>query len=352
MSNWYGKNKRDLPWRRTRNPYAIWLSEIILQQTRINQGMNYYLKFLEAFPDVFSLANASKDAVYKLWQGLGYYNRADNLMKTAQIVASKHQGQFPQEPEQLKALPGIGDYTAAAIASISFDVPAPVVDGNVYRVLSRVFGIDTPIDTAGGKSEFTRKAGDLMQHHPPSEFNQALMEFGALHCLPANPDCENCIFKGRCVAFKTGKQADFPVKKPKVPVRDRYLYYLVIRTGSGKNPSFYIRKREGRDIWRNLYDFPSVESSAPFPDAGTVLEAARDQHLLPGQDPFVEEVSKTYEHKLTHLRIFAQFIAINLTGALPKEAEKSLLLIQQSDINKYPVPQLIVRYLQDQNIKH
>jgi A/G-specific adenine glycosylase len=352
LSIWYGKNKRDLPWRRTRNPYAIWLSEIILQQTRINQGLSYYLKFLEAYPDVFSLAKSSKDDVYKLWQGLGYYNRADNLMKTAKVVATQYHGVFPQDLEQLKSLPGIGDYTAAAIASISFDLPAPVVDGNVYRVLSRIFGIKTPIDTSRGKAEFTDKAGQLMQHHPPSEFNQALMEFGALHCLPANPDCESCIFKHQCVARKAGKQMDFPVKKPKVPVRDRYIYYFVIRTSSEKVASIYIKKREGRDIWRNLYDFPSVESATALSGPGEAIAIAKEKGLFPYQHCDPGKVSKTYEHKLTHLRIFACFIPIILKEKVGKESEKSLLLIQQSDLNKYPVPQLIVRYLQDQNINH
>ena len=351
LSRWYEKNKRNLPWRQTRDPYAIWLSEVILQQTRINQGLDYYLRFLKTYPDVFALAKASKDEVYRLWQGLGYYNRADNLMKTAKRVSGEYHGEFPADLQQLKSLPGIGDYTAAAIASISFDLPAPVVDGNVYRVLSRIFGITTPIDTSRGKKEFTEKAATLMQNYPPAEFNQAMMEFGALHCLPANPDCENCIFKNRCVAFSKGKQLDFPVKKSKTKVRDRHIYYFVIQI-DGADPKFFIKKRENRDIWRNLYDFPSVESDKALFDAKEALAKAEKKELFSFQKYKVGKVSKTYEHKLTHLRIFATFIPIILSKEAKKEPENSLLLISQSTLNKYPVPQLIVRYMQDYKIIH
>ena len=351
LSKWYTQNKRDLPWRQTREPYAIWLSEVILQQTRINQGLDYYLRFLEAYPDVFSLAKASKDEVYRLWQGLGYYNRADNLMKTAKQIAETYNGKFPADLQQLKSLPGIGDYTAAAIASISFDLSAPVVDGNVYRVLSRIFGIKTPIDTSQGKKEFTEKAAALMQHHPPAVFNQAMMEFGALHCLPANPDCENCIFRKTCVAFSKGKQMDFPVKRSKTKVRDRHIYYFVIQT-SDKEPKFFIKKRENRDIWRNLYDFPSVESAKALSNPEEALTTAQKQGLFSFQKYKVGTVSKKYEHKLSHLRIFATFIPIILSEEPKKEPENSLLLISQSTLNKYPVPQLIVRYMQDYKIIH
>lgn len=351
LSIWYAKNKRDLPWRQTHEPYAIWLSEVILQQTRINQGLDYYLRFLETYPDVFTLAKASKDEVYKLWQGLGYYNRADNLMKTAKLIANEYHGKFPADLQQLKSLPGIGDYTAAAIASISFDLPAPVVDGNVFRVLSRIFGIKTPIDTGHGKKEFTEKAADLMQHHPPAVFNQAMMEFGALHCLPANPDCKNCIFKNRCVAFSKEKQMYLPVKKSKTKVRDRHIYYFVIQT-DGADPKFFIKKRENHDIWRNLYDFPSIASGKALSDPKEVLSLAKKQGLFPFQKYKVGKTSKKYEHKLTHLRIFATFIPIILSEVPKKEPENFLLLISQSTLNKYPVPQLIVRYMQDYKIIH
>lgn len=349
LSSWYTKNKRDLPWRHTHDPYAIWLSEVILQQTRINQGRDYYLRFLEAYPDVFSLAKASKDEVYRLWQGLGYYNRADNLMKTAKLVAERYGGEFPADLQQLKSLPGIGDYTAAAIASLAFGISAPVVDGNVYRVLSRIFGIKTAIDTGRGKKEFTERAAVLMRNHPPAAFNQALMEFGALHCIPTRPDCKNCIFNKTCIAYRNGSQADLPVKKPKVPVRDRYIYYFVTRT-SGAEPGFLLKKREGRDIWRNLYDFPSVESPEALSGPEEILSRAAKQKILPFPKYETGTASHIYEHKLTHLRIFATFIPIILSGEFKIEPKNSLTLVTQSSINKYPVPQLIVRYLQDQKI--
>ncbi len=349
LSEWYTRNKRDLPWRQTREPYAIWLSEVILQQTRINQGLDYYLRFLETYPDVFSLAKASKDEVYRLWQGLGYYNRADNLMKTAKQIAEIYRGKFPADLQELKSLPGIGDYTAAAIASISFDLPEPVVDGNVYRVLSRIFGINTPIDTSRGKKEFTEKATTLMQHHPPAEFNQALMEFGALHCLPANPDCENCIFNNICVANSMGKQPKFPVKKSKVKVRDLHIYYFVIQTDEIE-PRFFIRKRENRDIWRNLYDFPSIESDKALSDPQKALSRAEKQGLFSFRNYTVGTASRKFKHKLTHRRIFATFIPIILSEIPKKGAKNSLSLIAQSNLRKYPVPQLIVRYLQDYKI--
>lgn len=352
LSVWYTQNKRDLPWRRTHDPYAIWLSEVILQQTRINQGLNYYLRFMETYPDVFSLAKASKDQVYKLWQGLGYYNRADNLMKTAKRVVEEYNGNFPADLEKLKSLPGIGDYTAAAIASLAFGLPTPVVDGNVYRVLSRIFGIKTPIDTSRGKAEFTNRAATLMQDHPPSDFNQALMEFGALHCLPANPDCQSCIFNQQCVAHLQANPSDFPVKKPKVPVRNRYIYYFVIQTSSTTEPWFCIKNREDRDIWKNLYDFPSVESAEALSGPREALLLAEKQGVISFPEFEVKNVSGIYEHKLTHLRIFAVFIPIILPEKFKKELKNSLLLIPKSKLNEYPVPQLIVRYLQDQKIIH
>jgi A/G-specific adenine glycosylase len=226
------------------------------------------------------------------------------------------------------------------------------VDGNVYRVLSRVFGIKTLIGTSRGKAEFTEQAAKLMQNHPPADFNQALMEFGALHCLPANPNCETCIFNKSCVAYLQANPSDFPVKKPKVPVRDRYIYYFVIQTSWLAEPWFFIKKREGRDIWKNLYDFPSVESTKAFSDHREALLLGQNQGLFPFRDYETGEVSQIYEHKLTHLRIFAIFIPILLPEDLKNEPKNSLLLIPKSKLKTYPVPQLIVRYLQDQKIIH
>ncbi|HYG19647.1 MAG TPA: A/G-specific adenine glycosylase, partial [Ohtaekwangia sp.] len=229
---WYDQNKRDLPWRQTRDPYKVWLSEVILQQTRVSQGLPYYLKFIEQYPDVHALAAASEQEVLRCWQGLGYYTRARNLHKCAKQVASAHRGIFPTSFAELKTLPGIGDYTAAAIASISFGEQVAVVDGNVFRVLARIFGIDKPINSPEGKNHFSTLANALISKHPqPDIYNQAVMEFGALHCVPKNPLCDSCPFKGICVAAMQELQHALPVKLKAKPVRKRYFNYFVIRKG-------------------------------------------------------------------------------------------------------------------------
>lgn len=224
---WYRTNKRDLPWRKTKNPYQIWLSEIILQQTRVEQGLSYYLKFIEKYPSIKDLANAPQDEVLKLWQGLGYYSRARNLHYTSKVITDKYKGEFPATYKEILDLKGIGEYTAAAISSFSFNLPYPVIDGNVYRVLSRVFDIDTPIDSTLGKKEFKELAYELINKNNPSEYNQAIMEFGALYCKPQSPDCENCIFTSTCLAFKTKKINELPVKSKKLKQKNRYFNYLV-----------------------------------------------------------------------------------------------------------------------------
>jgi len=246
---WYTKYKRKLPWRDTADPYKIWLSEVILQQTRVDQGMEYYLNFIRRFPDIFALEAASQDEIYKMWQGLGYYNRANNLMAAAKTIVNDHKGIFPKHPDELIQIKGIGPYTAAAISSIAFGFPQAVVDGNVYRVLSRVFGISTPINTGEGKKEFALVANSLLKGHQAGTFNQAVMEFGALHCKPKNPDCPACIFFTDCVATRLQQVEKLPVKLNKVTVRNRYFYYLLIEAKRDCNTSFYIKRRDKKDIW-------------------------------------------------------------------------------------------------------
>ncbi len=350
LLDWYGLNKRELPWRDTRDPYKIWLSEIILQQTRVNQGLTYYHRFLTAFPDVFRLARASHQKVYKLWQGLGYYNRAENLMKTAGIIVKQYQGRFPETFEGLKKLPGIGEYTAAAIASFAFDRPCPVTDGNVFRVLSRVFGIETPVSSAAGKKEFTALAGELMAGYPPAAFNQALMEFGALHCVPKNPDCSSCIFNDRCFAALSGKQNAFPVKKPKAPVGKRFFYFFVLRLEQNGQRFVYLRKRTGRDIWRNLYDFPAFETETPLADPLDAFAAVRSTLFPEGFSLAAGKPSGLYRQQLTHLKVSAVFIPLFLHAPLPDHGKNNLSLVRINQLSNYPVPRLIARYLQDQNI--
>lgn len=255
---WYSENKRLFLWRETKDPYKVWLSEIILQQTRTAQGAPYYQRFIESFPTVKDLALASEDRVLKLWQGLGYYSRARNLHKTAQYIQRKRKGVFPTTFQELLALQGVGDYTASAIASICYDLPEAVVDGNVYRFLSRCFGIETPINTSTAHREFKAKATLLLDRSRPGTFNQAMMEFGALQCTPKNPPCDQCPFVSNCVAFNQNKIALLPVKNTKIKITERYFNYLVIQDPNGRIP---FEKRKGKGIWQNLFQFPLVETS-------------------------------------------------------------------------------------------
>lgn len=352
LTIWFHKNKRDLPWRHSRDPYNIWLSEIILQQTRVNQGMEYYLKFITEFQDVHVLASASKEKVYRFWQGLGYYNRADNLVKTAKIISKEYNGRFPSTVEKLKTLPGIGDYTASAIASIVFDEKTPVVDGNVYRFLSRLYGIQTPIQTGRAHKEFKSLARELMADESPSEFNQALMEFGALQCVPKNPNCSECVFNTQCFAFSKGRVAEFPVKKNKVTVRNRYFYYFVIQQKEKNKEHFVLHKRNDDDIWKNLYDFPSITLNKQLNDPLDALALAEKEGGFIPENSTVGSPSAIYEHRLTHLKIQAVFIPIISHQVLNNDHKKSLSLVSRSEINNYPVPQLIVRYFHDRGINY
>src|SRR5690554_1507712 len=246
LIQWYLEHKRPLPWRETKNPYYVWLSEIILQQTRVEQGLPYYKKFVEAFPEIEDLASASQHEVLKLWQGLGYYSRARNLHDSAKYVVFKLAGRFPQNYRELLELKGVGDYTASAVASICYGEPQAVVDGNVFRVLSRIFGIDTPINTGAGKRQFRSLAQELMDPSHPSDFNQGMMEFGAVQCKPQQPLCESCPFAKRCVAFNQGKINDLPVKLRKGSVRVRHFNYLVFVSKKGET---LLRQRTQKGIW-------------------------------------------------------------------------------------------------------
>ena len=255
LISWYQDNQRDLPWRHTRDPYKIWLSEVILQQTRVSQGLPYYQSFVAHFPEVFDLANATEQQVLRLWQGLGYYSRGRNLLKCARMVVEELDGKFPNNYMQLLELPGIGEYTAAAIASIAFKEAVPVVDGNVFRVVSRVLGISDDIAVASSRKVFFNYSKQLMMDAPPDLYNQAVMEFGALHCTPKQPKCDSCPLSLTCYAFQNSRQHQFPVKSKKVKVRNRDFYYLVIKSGA----SYLLNKRASGDIWQGLYDFYLIE---------------------------------------------------------------------------------------------
>ena len=340
LINWFAENRRDLPWRHSPSPYQVWLSEIILQQTRVNQGWDYYLRFVERWPTVADLAKASEEEVLKMWQGLGYYSRARNLHHCAQQVVNEYGGQFPADFEKLKQLKGIGDYTAAAIASIAFNLPHAVVDGNVYRVLSRLYDIDTPININEGQTLFAQLADELLNREQPGLHNQAMMEFGALHCTPKNPNCLLCPLQAQCLAFAHQTVMQRPVKLPKVKVTTRYFNYLVIRI----NGSVYLHKRSGNDIWKNLYDFPCIESETPM----TVEEVVASEKFIQliEEKPFsINKVSPVYTHKLTHRTLLAQFIEIKLEQKLLQIETKDLFLAPESELGSFPIPRLIDLYL-------
>lgn len=337
---WYTQNKRDLPWRNTQNPYFIWLSEIILQQTRVDQGMNYYLKFRKEFPTIQKLSDAEEEKVIKLWQGLGYYSRARNLHATAKHIVQNLNGKFPETHDELIKLKGIGPYTAAAIASMSFNQPCAVVDGNVYRVLARVFGIKTPIDSGSGKKEFQELANELLDKKQPALFNQAIMEFGSTYCKPTNPACPTCIFSSICMAFHKKMVDALPVKAKTTKVRNRYFNYFLIH----HNDTILIKKRIGKDIWKNLYDFPLIETSRKL--RKTELLKTKEWKILFKQNPFtINSVSKTHKHILSHQHIFARFWKIQVT--LPLKISKEYISVTTKKFHTYPIPRLLDRYMND-----
>jgi A/G-specific adenine glycosylase len=333
LVKWYKDNHRNLPWRATRDPYRIWLSEIILQQTRVSQGLPYYQRFVEKFPSVNDLAAASEQEVLRLWQGLGYYTRARNLHRCAIKVATDYNGKFPETFDELIKLPGIGEYTAAAIASIAHLEPVAVVDGNVFRVLSRVFGVDTIINTPAGKKEFTVLANRVLDHKIPDIHNQAMMEFGALFCTPKNPMCLECIFKTNCQAYHGDLQYVLPVKRKIKKSSKRYFYYLVIKKGK----SLALKKREEKDIWNGLYDFPLIEHAKPV----------NEEHLKKefGKGSII---SKPFKHILSHQTIHARFIVTNSVSA-PHLAKKAKFY-SAAQIANLPKPVLISRFLESDHL--
>ena len=340
LINWYAENHRDLPWRHDPTPYEVWLSEVILQQTRVNQGMDYYLRFIERWPSVTALAKATEEEVLKMWQGLGYYSRARNLHKCAKQVVEQYDGKFPADFEQLRKLQGIGSYTAAAIASIAFNLPHAVVDGNVYRVLSRLFDIDTPINNNEGQTLFSHLADELLNHERPGLHNQAMMEFGALHCTPKNPNCLLCPLQAQCLAFAHQTVMQRPLKLQKVKVTNRYFNYLVINI----KDSIYLHKRSDNDIWRNLYDFPCIESEQPM-NIEEVLATEQFQQLIENKPFTIVKVSPVFTHKLTHRTILAQFIELKLEKKLLRIETKDLFLARKTDLGNFPIPRLIDLYL-------
>ncbi len=333
LLSWYRKNKRSLPWRGTKDPYKVWLSEIILQQTRVDQGTAYYHAFTEKYPTVQALAAASEDQVLKTWEGLGYYSRARNLHFTARKIAKELGGKFPTTHAGLLELKGVGDYTASAISSICFGEVQPVVDGNVYRFLSRHFGIKTPIDSTKGKKEFREVAAELITKKDPGTFNQAMMEFGARQCKPANPDCGVCVFRMSCVALKKKLVTRLPVKEKKTKVTERYFFYLVIK--NGKNT--FIKQRKGKGIWQGLFEFPAMETEKRV-DPKTAMKSSAWKKLIGGMKITANEVSDEHRHILSHQNLHIRFVIAEVKGTIKLNGYKR---IQISDLDNYAFPIVI-----------
>lgn len=340
LLDWYHLHKRDLPWRKTRDPYLIWLSEVILQQTRVDQGLAYYQTFSKKYPKVQLLAKAPSDEVMKLWQGLGYYSRARNLHAAAKEIVATHKGQFPRTYEDIRALKGVGDYTAAAIASFAYDMEYPVLDGNVFRFLSRYFGIRTPIDSTAAKKEFREVAATLMKGFPPHDFNQAIMEFGARQCKPVNPDCGECPLMSSCFAFENKCVDRLPVKEKKTKVSSRYFHYLVIREGN----SVYLKKRTEKDIWLHLYDFPLIETKTKTTERKLFSSAAWKKFPLSGK-LVLEKVSREYKHQLSHQTIHACFYELKLKQPLKSNLPDGWKKTSRRSLASYALPRLIELYL-------
>lgn len=339
LIKWYNSEKRDLPWRNTLNPYHIWLSEIILQQTRVDQGLPYYLKFVDKYPDVQSLASAKDADVMKLWQGLGYYNRAANMLKTARIIVEEHQGVFPKTYEGLIALKGIGPYTAAAIASFAYNLPHAVVDGNVFRVLARIFGITEAINSTKGKKIFAELAQDLLPAKQAALHNQAIMEFGAVVCKPKQPLCKTCIFKERCLANRNHMVTLLPVKEKKRGPVNRYFNYLVVVTPDNKT---FIRQRVNEGIWNGLFEFPLVETDEPV-DAKGLLNQEKFKTLNKHckSKPYL---LASVKHQLTHQTLYANFWHLK-PGIKKVNMGDDFSEIPLKNIHNYAVPSLLERFI-------
>lgn len=336
-------NSRSMPWKGEKDPYRIWLSEIILQQTRVEQGRPYYERFIRTYPDVRSLAAAKDEEVFRNWQGLGYYARCRNMLAAAREIVSVYKGEFPGTYPEILRLKGIGSYTAAAIASFAFRLPYAVVDGNVFRVLSRFFGISIPVDTTAGKKYFAQLAGELLDKRQPGIYNQALMDFGAVICRPQQPLCPQCPLSEKCIARKENKVEVFPLKSKRPQIKKRYFNYIVIRYGGG----WYIRERKEKDIWRHLHEFVLIEKGKIVSGADLQRSAAF-RKIFREAEYSITEVSPVFKQQLTHQTIFAQFTFI--TVRKPLSPGDGYLLIPKKEIKRYAFPKLIVALLQEKTL--
>ena len=336
LLDWYADNKRDLPWRGTTDPYRIWISEIILQQTRVVQGYEYFLRFIRRFPDVRTLASASEDEVLKYWQGLGYYSRARNLHAAAKSM----NGKFPESYQEVRALKGVGDYTAAAICSIAYNMPYAVVDGNVYRVLSRYCGIDVPIDSTEGKKLFAALADEMLDKSRPAAYNQAIMDFGAIQCTPQSPNCMFCPLADSCSALSKGQVMQLPVKQHRIKTSNRYFNYIYVRMGA----CTFIHKRTADDIWKNLFELPLVETDRNLSEEEFLSSASFRSLIAEGEVPEVRLVFRNVKHVLSHRVIYANFYEV----VLPENSRSfsEYQCIRMEDLEQYPVSRLVHAFLE------
>jgi A/G-specific adenine glycosylase len=351
LLHWYDENKRPLAFRATTDPYKIWLSEIILQQTRVEQGMPYYHSFTNAYPTIVDLANAHEDAVMRLWQGLGYYSRARNLHQTAKIVAKDYNGKFPCTYAEIANLKGIGPYTAGAIASIAFGEKAAAVDGNVFRFLSRYFGIDTPVPSEKARKEFSTIVLDLMGNHHSGTFNQALIEFGALQCKPQSPACLLCPFNATCFALNNGKVAELPVKNKAAASKNRYFHYFIIKN----KKQLLLQQRTAKDIWQQLYEFPLVEmTQQPHPltpspkERGNILGGQEVLDYLGKNNVDLTPVGEPIKHVLSHQNIYTGFYVLNVADKLP--SLPNAFAVDITNLDNYGLPRVITLFLEKNNI--
>ena len=336
-------NDRQMPWKGEKDPYKIWLSEIILQQTRVEQGLGYYKKFLEKYPNVKLLASAPDNEIYKLWEGLGYYNRCKNLLDTARYISKKLDGVFPDTYEDLLSLKGVGTYTAAAISSFAFNLSYAVVDGNVFRVLARVFGIKKAIDSSEGKKYFSVLASELLHKKQPDIYNQALMDFGAVVCKPVNPICAKCIFRNNCHAFQNDLINELPFKEKKIKIRNRWFYYIIMEYRN----KIYLKQRTGDDIWKNLYEFVLIETDRKAGEK-MVLDLAIKKNILKKDSFIVQSVSSVISQQLSHQKITGQFISVKLQKAA---SAPNLKAVSKAQLVRYAFPRFINSFLLQHPVK-
>ena len=338
------QNKREMPWKGEKDPYKIWLSEIILQQTRVEQGLKYYLRFIAAFPDVKTLANTEENKIYKLWEGLGYYTRCRNLIKSAKFIANEKDGEFPKTYDEIRKLNGIGHYTASAIASFAFNHAHAVIDGNVFRVLARIFGISKPIDSAEGKIYFSKLANEILDKKHPGLYNQAIMDFGAIVCKPAAPLCNICVFRNDCHAYQNNMINILPVKQKKPAIKKRWFYYLVIEYGN----SVAIQQRIEKDIWHNLFEYCLVETQSEQ-NHELIMKKVEKDGILKKNGYQVISISKMYRQQLSHQLISGQFIKVRVNQRAGLNG--NLVWRSKTDLDLYAFPRFINQYREEKKLE-